>query len=234
MRKVIAFHPEVAERFDSIETAIIYQQLCYWQGIKGEGKWFYKTIKELQIETTIKERTQQRCIKKLLEEKVIQMCIIKTGGSPKRHFRVVETMELTYQKLDTDKLTAPDKLTETLDTDKLTETTITEITTETTPLPLAETQFDFKVYLEGMKTDKQIGIRIIGAYYENQQLTFPSKLAVQDDIKRQIRAATKIAKYNYPKKKILDAFDVMSNDKFYAAKGWDLNDLLGKLKFLIK
>lgn len=236
MKRVIAFHPEIALKFGSIETAIVYQQLCFWQEIKGDGVWFYKTIQEMEEETTVKVKKQKVCLDQLTKHGFIEQKIEKVGKSPKRHFRVLIKMELSYQKallsdLDETDISKSDK---TLDLDETTKTTITEITTETTPPPQEETQFSFMDYLETMKQDKNVGIRIIAAYFENQQMTFPSKPAVQDEIKRQIKAATKIANYKYPKQKILDAFDAISNDPFYAKKGWDLNQLLTKLKHLIK
>lgn len=106
---------------------------------------------------------------------------------------------------------------------------------ETPPPPQAEeTPFNFQEYLEGMFQNKNKAIVIIAHYFKNQQMTFPSRQAVQDEITRQIRAANKILAYKYPPNKVLDAFNAISNDPFYAKKGWDLNQLLTKLKHLIK
>lgn len=92
----IAFRPEWVEILGDIKTVILYQQLYYWsdKGGRGDG-WIYKTVKDLEYETTIEEDTQTRIIKKLKETGWIDTKLIKVESDNRlrRHFMVLRFLD---------------------------------------------------------------------------------------------------------------------------------------------
>lgn len=89
--KPIAFYPKLAQELGSIEAAIYYQQLHYWSD-KGylEDGWIYKTKKEIEDETTIPARTQDRIRAKLEEMGWLEVKIAKAGGVPTTHYKCLK------------------------------------------------------------------------------------------------------------------------------------------------
>lgn len=86
-----------------LNEAIIYSELVslneYWKGrdqLTNDG-WFYCTVENLEKNTTLKQKTQQRAIKKLKELGLIE---VKMLGIPaKRHFYITDKIyELVLSK----------------------------------------------------------------------------------------------------------------------------------------
>jgi hypothetical protein len=85
----IAFLPNLARELGGMEEAIFYQQLYYWsdKGSLPDG-WVYKTIAEIEEETTLTRRQQDRVRRKLIEDAWIE--VKKThapNGAPTLHYR---------------------------------------------------------------------------------------------------------------------------------------------------
>jgi hypothetical protein len=86
--KPIAFFPKLSRILGGIEEAIYFQQLYYWY-TKTKGKeWFYKTKEEIEEETTIRWKKQDKIRKKLEKMGWIQTKRAKVNGSPVLHYKL--------------------------------------------------------------------------------------------------------------------------------------------------
>jgi len=92
--KVIAYRPDLARAFGNtgradLATAIYLQQLCYWsdKGSRVDG-FIYKTKDELQAETALSHKQQDRCREKLEKLGLLETKRIKANGVPMLHYRV--------------------------------------------------------------------------------------------------------------------------------------------------
>lgn len=99
-RKVIPFDIELFKVLGGVTDAIYYQQLFYWSD-KGKRKdgFRYKTKKEIENETGIKKREQDKIREKLIKKGWLQVRIFKANGVPTCHYRV--TMRLPETKWET-------------------------------------------------------------------------------------------------------------------------------------
>lgn len=64
------------------------------------------------------------------------------------------------------------------------------ITAEATPT--AEESFNQKEYIKSLLDSKQKHLNIIGLYFEQKQLTLPNKIAIQAEVRRNVRPATSL------------------------------------------
>jgi len=89
LKRVIAFHPDLAYLFGSINTAIYFQQLYYWsdKGIREDG-YVYKTKDEIEEETTLTRFQQDKCRQCLEKEGYLETKLFKVAGSPTLHYRL--------------------------------------------------------------------------------------------------------------------------------------------------
>lgn len=87
-KKVIAFYPELSIILGDISSAIYYQQLFYWSD-KGEREdgFIYKTQAEIEEETTITRKVQDRIRKSLENNGWIEVKKVKVNGSPILHYK---------------------------------------------------------------------------------------------------------------------------------------------------
>lgn len=87
--RVIAYKPELAQLFGSINTAIYYQQLCHWQqfGTREDG-FIYKTARDIEAETFISEKQQRKCRKILEELGWLEVRKEMANGSATYHFKI--------------------------------------------------------------------------------------------------------------------------------------------------
>ena len=94
MDRVIAFHPVLAKVFGDIATAIYVQQLYYWSD-KGEREdgYIYKTIKEIEEETTLTYKQQKR-----IRERLAKMGVLEIKKEP------VKVSPVYLYKLNVEKL----------------------------------------------------------------------------------------------------------------------------------
>jgi hypothetical protein len=63
----IAFHPVFAKLTRSVNAALLLSQAVYWTKRIPAGKWFYKTMKEWEEETTL-SRHEQEGARKILRQ----------------------------------------------------------------------------------------------------------------------------------------------------------------------
>lgn len=87
--KPIAFHPLFSKLFGGSDEAIYIQQLLFWsdKGSREDG-WIYKTKDEIEEETNISSKKQDR-IRKIFEENgILKTDLIKVGGRPVLHYFV--------------------------------------------------------------------------------------------------------------------------------------------------
>lgn len=94
--RVIAFRPELAKALGSIEGAIYFQQLLYWWKHRKDKEWIYKTIEEIEQETTLSKKVQKRVRDTLIAKKYIEVEFKKDAkGTPKLHFKVLVNLVLS-------------------------------------------------------------------------------------------------------------------------------------------
>ncbi len=92
----IKFYPTLAKVCGDIKSAILLQQLMYWWP-KKKGNTVYKTVDELQKETTLSRWQQETILKKLQGRGFLSY--ENKGIPPKRHFTVYpEKIELEVKK----------------------------------------------------------------------------------------------------------------------------------------
>ena len=89
LKKAIAYHPILAEKFGGIKEDVYLQQIMFWSDKgKREDGWIYKTIKDFQEETYIKKGSQERIRNKFVKLKILEVKIMKVKGTPKTHFQI--------------------------------------------------------------------------------------------------------------------------------------------------
>lgn len=85
----IAFYPQLARELGGdIEAAIFYQQVYYWsnKGSREDG-FIYKTKEEIEQETTLTRRQQDRIRRKLVQKGWLETKIMKANGTPTLHYK---------------------------------------------------------------------------------------------------------------------------------------------------
>jgi uncharacterized phage protein (TIGR02220 family) len=129
MKRVIAFHPEVAEELGNDQiTAIYYQQLDYWseKGSRPDG-FIYKSKEEIRGETTLTREQQDRARNKLVSLGWLETKLIKAKGAPTLHYRILKPIKISIGGKPAN-LRVENPPMETSETHE----SLTEITTETT------------------------------------------------------------------------------------------------------
>ena len=88
----IAFHRIYAEYFNDVATALYVQQMLYWSD-KGKRKdgFVFKTKAELEYETTLSSKVQDRCRKLLESQGLLETKLIKAHGVPTLHYKMDKT-----------------------------------------------------------------------------------------------------------------------------------------------
>ena len=84
--KPIAFNPALARLAKSAGAGLFLSQLLYWWGKGRKPDWIYKTISEIQEETSLTRSEQDRAIRKWKELGVL--VVEKRGIPPTRHFKI--------------------------------------------------------------------------------------------------------------------------------------------------
>lgn len=136
MKKPIAFYPELSLELGSIPAAIYYQQLYFWSDKGGrEDGFIYKTKEEIEEETTIKLKTQDRIREKLEKKGWLETKLIQVKGAPTLHYRCLVLINTTFTKgkfrIGQNDRMESDKMTES-ESDKMTESSIQRIPENTT------------------------------------------------------------------------------------------------------
>ena len=84
--KLIAFNPDLARVLGSAKAGLLLNQLLYWWKKGNNPEWIYKTIKDIEKETTLSRTEQETAIEKCIKFNLMEM---KRKGIPaKRHFRL--------------------------------------------------------------------------------------------------------------------------------------------------
>jgi hypothetical protein len=97
LKRSIAFHPFIARAFDSINLAILWQQIYYWtdKGHDPDG-WIYKTQIDITEETGLSRKNQETTRK--LGEKLGVLESKRMGVQGVVHFRI--DLEKAYEIID--------------------------------------------------------------------------------------------------------------------------------------
>lgn len=98
----VAYIPALATITGSVKAALLLSQLLYWYGKGKWGKWTYKTIEELKIETGLSRKEQDTAIGKLKSLNILE---VELKGIPRRRFFKI-SLDVIY-KLISSKLTIP-------------------------------------------------------------------------------------------------------------------------------
>lgn len=85
----VAFRPEWVEELGDMESAIFLQQLYYWSDKgEGEGGWIYKSVADIEYETTLSDKQQRRVIGRLKDTYISYELRKAPDGRVTRYFRV--------------------------------------------------------------------------------------------------------------------------------------------------
>jgi hypothetical protein len=101
--KQIAFNPDLARALGSANAGILLSQLLYWHKKGADKDWIYKTIDEMQTETSLSRAEQDTAIKICKKFNILE---VKLKGIPaKRHFnldipKIAELLETALSKND--------------------------------------------------------------------------------------------------------------------------------------
>ena len=89
LEKPVAFYPELSRALGGALEALYVQQLYYWSD-KGKRKdgWIYKTKKEMEEETTLTIRQQDRIRKNIEKQGILETKLLKANGSPTIHYKL--------------------------------------------------------------------------------------------------------------------------------------------------
>lgn len=99
MEKPIAFYPQIARELGDIASAIYYQQLYYWsdKGKRDDG-WIYKSVKEIEEETTLSRFQQDRSRKLLIKKGYLEAKKKMANGAPTYHYRCLVMINVIITK----------------------------------------------------------------------------------------------------------------------------------------
>ncbi len=89
LEKPIAFYPQLSRALGGVEEAIYFQQLYYWADKGGrEDGYIYKTKVEIEEETTLTRRQQDRIRVKFKKMGILEEKLIKAKGAPTLHYKL--------------------------------------------------------------------------------------------------------------------------------------------------
>lgn len=85
LQRPIAYHRVFAQMAGSVTAGLLLSQLWYWHKAVG-GRWFYKTIPDIDAETGMSRWEQETAIKKLVALKLIKVEV--KSLPPRRYFKL--------------------------------------------------------------------------------------------------------------------------------------------------
>ncbi|HOI97237.1 MAG TPA: hypothetical protein PLA19_01915 [Candidatus Pacearchaeota archaeon] len=99
----IAFNPDLAKALGSANAGLFLSQLLFWWDKGNNKNWIYKTIDEVENETTLSRAEQDTAIK--ICKKFNLLKVERKGIPAKRHFqlditKIVNLLETTLLKND--------------------------------------------------------------------------------------------------------------------------------------
>lgn len=92
LERPIAFYPQLARALGGTDEAVFVQQLYYWRdkGTRADG-YIYKTKEEIEKETSLSRKTQDRIRNKLEGLGVLRTKLLKANGAPTVHYYLILT-----------------------------------------------------------------------------------------------------------------------------------------------
>ncbi len=89
LTKPVVLYPQLSISLGGVGEALFFQQLYYWRdrGTRKDG-WIYKTKAEIEEETTLSIKQQDRIRKKLEAMGILQTKLIRVNGSPTLHYKL--------------------------------------------------------------------------------------------------------------------------------------------------
>lgn len=174
LERPIAFYPFLARELGDIESAIYYQQILYWsdKGSREDG-YIYKTVKEIEEETTLTKKQQSRIRKKLIKLGWLEVKKKKANGAPTLHYLPIKQFSIVPKGTNgkCQKVT--------FESDQR-EHSLTETTTETTTKELFSSKENNKA-----KPFKEPKIKIlpdeIMSSYDDRDHSFPRRRLFGDE-----------------------------------------------------
>lgn len=202
----VSLYPQLARALGGMEEAIYFQQLYYWvdKGKRKDG-YIYKTKNEIEEETTLTRRQQDRIRAKLKKMGILEEKLIKANGSPTLHYKLniplvqnvlMEWYEMYYS--NSTKGTIP-----------ITENT-TEITTENNTIVGKANDWVFS--LEKMKNSERKDMQIIATYWQLKGYNFENKKQYEAALKRELRPAGVLV--GYPIERIIKTINHLKSLDF--------------------
>ena len=89
LERPIAFYPQLARLFKSVNAAIYLQQLLYWSDKSSrEDGYIFKSKMEIEEETALTRDQQDATRKRLEKAGVLETKIVKARGAPTIHFKI--------------------------------------------------------------------------------------------------------------------------------------------------
>lgn len=85
----VVIYPQLARALGGIKEALLFQQLYYWsdKGSREDG-FIYKTKEEIEKETALSIKEQDRARANLIKLEVIETMLKKANGVPTLHYKV--------------------------------------------------------------------------------------------------------------------------------------------------
>ena len=201
MGRPIAFLPELARKLGGIEEALFYQQLHYWsdKGNREDG-FIYKTIKEIEEETTLTRRQQDRVRLKLIKEGWLDVKKIHSPkGVPTLHYKCLVEFSISTKRTNGNVQNVQMHLHERY------KCSTTESTTESTTIAAKpQGPFDWGQYLQAMDNHKSRHVQVVAFYFRKKGLKFDTLKKAQTAIRRHLRSAKEVA--NFDDHEIVEAY----------------------------
>lgn len=249
--KVVSFHPELANLFDSVECALLYQQLNFWRnkGTREDG-FIYKTKDEIQEETYLNRYQQDKARQRLVELGVLETKLLRANGSPVLHYRVntrrtnelLSLARLNNGKVEIDdsddshlvegelmeKSKVSDSISRTYAQPRLMEKSkVSDSITETTTVNTTKTTADIKKNIK--KKTKKTKSKTPTAPQEHVQL-IEHVATIQDtsfktNFASQVRAASAILKSGVSLDDAKACADLMRSEEYWKKQMFDVNTL---------
>lgn len=215
--KPIAFYPQLARELGDIESAIFYQQIYFWsdKGSREDG-FIYKTCKQIEEETTLTRRQQDRIKDNLVKMGWLEIKLVKVKNAPTLHFKPLVSMDLIctkrtngiVQKVQNQDLHERDKSS----IQRLPESTTGAVGTarvgkfKKQPIPITRAESSDLV----ARLDEKFGaapyIDLIGAYLTRRKAVFETKEAFNEAVRRHTKPA-KLLVENFSKNEIIRGMD---------------------------
>jgi len=96
-KKFLVYYPTLRQLTGSIKSAIMLMHLVYWSKYANESGWFYRNIKDVELDTGLTRREQETAIKRLVKLGFIEYMVGNNEVPKRRYFKV--NLNAIYIKL---------------------------------------------------------------------------------------------------------------------------------------